>query len=216
MKCSVCELEKEKDNFWPRTRCCKDCKNEKRRQRKRENPEKYYASGNVRQKKCPICGRTHSKKSYSVCSLRCLIISRIEKKDSCWMWKGSKNEHGYGTLAINRKTFFAHRISFQEFVSEIPKNRCLLHKCDTPLCVNPDHLRIGTRSENAKEMYEKKRNRCQRGEQRYCAKLKEVDVKKIKVMLSQGLKQQEIADLFGVHNCSISNIKTGVTWKHVT
>lgn len=214
-KCKICLIEKNDSFFWSRELFCKECKNQKRRERKRINKENNDNLQKKKQKTCVVCNNIHKRKCYDTCSMKCLIKKRTNENNGCWEWQGSVNEHNYGVIAIKRKTFFAHRISFNEYKGEIPKGFCLLHSCDNSRCVNPEHLRIGTRAENCKEMYLKKRNRCQFGEERFCAKLKEEDVFHIRSLIDSGKKQQDIADLYNLHNSAISNIKTGKTWKHL-
>lgn len=209
-KCKICLLEKDHSLFWSRELFCKECKNQKRRDRK-----KICNIKNRKEKTCVVCEKSHTRKCYDTCSMKCLIKKRTHENNGCWVWKGSVNEHNYGTIAINRKTYFAHRISYTEYKGEIPKGLCLLHSCDNTRCVNPEHLKIGTRSDNCKDMYLKKRNNCQRGEQRFCAKLKEKDVEEIRKMLADGKKQEHIAQVYNMHNSAISNIKTRKTWKHL-
>jgi hypothetical protein len=82
---------------------------------------------------------------------------------TCWEWIGQRWKSGYGYLRPNRKIVSAHRYIYEELVGPIPDGLDLLHSCDNPGCVNPDHLRPGTHSENMKEAYRKGR-KSQRGE----------------------------------------------------
>jgi hypothetical protein len=72
----------------------------------------------------------------------------------CWLWLGAKHgSNGYGNIKVNGKTVMAHRYSFmrQSGIQEIPLNMVVMHICDTPLCVNPEHLRLGTQHDNEKD-----------------------------------------------------------------
>lgn len=75
----------------------------------------------------------------------------------CWLWIGSKNNMGYGRINIKGKIKLAHRVAYELNIGEIPKGKFLLHTCDTPLCVNPKHLLIGTQKDNLQDMSKKGR-----------------------------------------------------------
>lgn len=75
----------------------------------------------------------------------------------CWPWVGSKNRKGgYGTLSRGGKLMYAHRLSWEMHNGgPVPQGLCVCHSCDTPACVNPAHLWVGTHLDNAKDRIEK-------------------------------------------------------------
>jgi hypothetical protein len=86
------------------------------------------------------------------------IRERIEHKtNSCWEWIGNTNKNGYGTIRFNRKNWLAHRLTFTLLVNDIPKGAVILHACDNPPCVNPNHLFVGTPYDNLMDMHNKGR-----------------------------------------------------------
>lgn len=84
-----------------------------------------------------------------------------EPNTGCWLWTGATNPWGYGNVKLKRskKTINSHRLSWILHRGEIPKKLLVLHKCDTPACVNPEHLWLGTAKQNTQDMVSKKRNR---------------------------------------------------------
>lgn len=77
--------------------------------------------------------------------------STPEPNSGCWLWDGSPGTAGYGTTVVNGKTVSAHRASYSAFIGEIPTGKVVRHRCDTKSCVNPDHLSIGTHSDNVND-----------------------------------------------------------------
>lgn len=80
-------------------------------------------------------------------SLEDRFWSKVNKTDTCWIWIAAKIR-GYGVIRINHKNHLAHRVSFEWAKGSIPKGMDIDHKCCNRSCVNPDHLRACTRSEN--------------------------------------------------------------------
>lgn len=76
---------------------------------------------------------------------------KVEKTNHCWLWIGSINLDGYGNFWSENRSEKAHRFSYLIHFGEIPKGKSVLHKCDNPRCVNPDHIYIGTQSDNMKD-----------------------------------------------------------------
>lgn len=85
---------------------------------------------------------------------------KVSKSNGCWIFSASPNrENGYGRIWFNRKHHFAHRISYEMHFGKIPKDKLVLHKCDNPPCVNPDHLFLGTDKDNTHDCIAKGRFR---------------------------------------------------------
>lgn len=76
---------------------------------------------------------------------------------ACWVWTASKLNSGYGQFGIGGKLRYAHRLSWEMERGEIPDNLCVLHSCDNPPCVRPEHLFLGTRRENSSDCQRKGR-----------------------------------------------------------
>lgn len=83
--------------------------------------------------------------------------SKIDKTNDCWLWTAGGQPIGYGIFWANGRNNYAHHVSYRIYKGEIPKGIWVLHTCDNKACVNPDHLYLGTHSDNTKDAVERKR-----------------------------------------------------------
>jgi DNA-binding XRE family transcriptional regulator len=134
----------------------------------------------------------------------------------CWHWSGSLRDYRFGReypiFMVDRKTVSVHRWSYEHFNGPIPEGMFVLHSCDNPLCVSPDHLRVGTHDDNMGDKV--KRQRQVRGERVHTNVLTEDEVRVIRAVTD--MSQQELADLYDVARTTISAIQRGVNWKHLS
>lgn len=136
---------------------------------------------------------------------------------TCWLWMGGDEDYGYGRYCFNGKRRRAHALAF-EFSTGIKTNgKCVCHKCDVRTCVNPDHLFLGTRADNLRDMWAKGRgvNNPKLGEKHGMAKLKELQVLEIRARLKTRESQSSIAKSYGVSQSQISLIKLRKEWSHL-
>lgn len=119
---------------------------------------------------------------------------------------------GYPQITIDGKTQMLSRVIYEKYVGEIPEGLCVLHKCDNPECVNPDHLFLGTYADNSKDMCNKNRQFHPHGEKNGHAVLTEKQVIAIK---KDSRKQKEIAKAYGISQTMISLIKNNKSWTGV-
>lgn len=97
--------------------------------------------------------------------------SRIQKTETCWLWTGAKISTGYGTIGWHGRTLLAHRVAFILGRLGNPFGLFVCHHCDVKLCVRPDHLFLGTNSDNLQDSISKgrfvransKKRQCKRG-----------------------------------------------------
>jgi len=137
----------------------------------------------------------------------------------CWEWGGAKNIKGYGQFSLKKNGILtsekSHRESYRLSKGEIPKNIMVCHSCDNPSCCNPNHLFLGTNSENMKDMYKKGRGNDLKGENNKLSKIKNDDISEIFLLYSQGFNFAEIGRKFNVSYVCIANIIKRKTWKHI-
>lgn len=90
-------------------------------------------------------------------------VEKLPDAPGCWLWMGALNESGYGTIRVHTGPFagnrLAHRMAYIAVFGALSDEAVLLHRCDVPCCVNPDHLRPGTNGDNAADMCAKGRRR---------------------------------------------------------
>lgn len=140
------------------------------------------------------------------------FMSKVNKSNECWIWTGACNSQGYGTIQTAFKLSRAHRVSYELFKGPIPAGLWVLHSCDVPGCVNPEHLSIGTAAENAQDMVRKKRNANRSGALHPMAVLSHYDVKSIRASTLPG---NNLADIYSVSQATISNIRHKKSWSYV-
>lgn len=140
---------------------------------------------------------------------------KVQKTDGCWLWTAGQAGDGYGAFGLNRRAIRAHRYSWELFYGPVPNGMNVLHKCDTPSCVRPEHLFLGTQTDNIADMVAKGRQRAPRGTQRPNAKLTADDVQQIRHRIVLGEKDRAIADTYGVRPGLIWLIRHGHAWAHL-
>ena len=140
-----------------------------------------------------------------------------EPNSGCWLWSGTLR-HGYGSLKIGNDVFSAHRFSWEMLHGPIPEydsyhGLCVLHRCDTRPCCNPEHLYLGTPLQNARDAVDRNRLRPRLGERNHAAILTSEQVTQIRKMLAEKrLTQTQIGREFGVSQATISVINTRKIW----
>ena len=82
-----------------------------------------------------------------------------EPMSGCWIWTASLKKRNYGSFSSGKKNLIAHRASWLLHYGEIPEGLRVLHRCDNPPCVNPQHLFIGTNKDNTDDAVAKGRLR---------------------------------------------------------
>lgn len=142
-------------------------------------------------------------------SLESLFWRYVNRSTGCWIWTGSTNKYGYGVISRHGK---AHRASWKIHNGEFDTSLCVCHKCDNPLCVNPDHLFLGTKKDNSEDMVRKGRSTATRNGR---AKLTVNEVLEIRSRRTAGAANHELAVEYGVSAGLISKIMHRKAWASV-
>jgi DNA-binding XRE family transcriptional regulator len=124
-----------------------------------------------------------------------------EPMSGCWLWTGCSGPTGYGLFRMKGKTYRAHRAAYELYVGPITDGMAVLHNCDNPSCVNPQHLTLGTQQDNANDRSRRHRN---------AQKLTVEQLGYIRARRKYGVSQQRLADDFGVSQTQISRICAGM------
>lgn len=171
------------------------------------------------------------------------LIERLESfcipepNSGCWLWLGavSTGTLPYGCMRLNGRTTRAHRASYEAHNGFIPHGMSVCHRCDNSLCINPEHLFLGTRGDNNVDRSAKGRDSWQTdpsaaknlayartrvktyhvGESANLAKLTETSVREIRDLAKRGLRQRAIAAKFSISQSVVSWIVSGKGWRHV-
>ena len=133
------------------------------------------------------------------------------KEDSCWIWIGGKSRSGYGRFSVRGKQVFAHRFSYSRFKGEIPPSLFVCHACDRPACVNPDHLWLGTNTDNMRDASNK--GRMCSGENNRATKLTRDQAQEI--LDNPHLSASYFVEKFGIERSTPYAIRKGKSWKYL-
>lgn len=155
------------------------------------------------------------------------VVERIRRRvaireDGCWQWLGGKNRFGYGYIGVgsrtdgSRRLAKAHRVSYEAFVGPIPYGLFVLHRCDNRACVNPDHLFLGTQSDNMADKVNKGRQARQLGEAHPRAIMTDTLVREARARYAAGgITKGRLATEYGVSQATMSYVINRVTWSHI-
>jgi hypothetical protein len=131
-----------------------------------------------------------------------------EPNSGCWLWTGAMNGF-YPRMTIDRKAVYVHRYVCEQ-AHGLPDGLNALHKCDVPLCVNPDHLYPGTQKQNLIDAYARGRMPSKSGENSKLNKLTWADVAEIR---ASDASNSQLAARYGVARSRISDIRTLKSWR---
>ncbi len=140
---------------------------------------------------------------------------KADRSGGCWLWKGKRNRRGYGVVSVNNRSRAAHRVAYEFAHGPIPPGLSVLHRCDNPACIRPEHLFAGTHHDNMRDMREKGRALC--GKANAATRLTVDQVREIRRRYATGsIGTRLLAREYGVGRSTIQGIVSGKTWQHVT
>jgi hypothetical protein len=144
--------------------------------------------------------------AWKIASRKVPFWDRVLRGEDCWEWQAARTTAGYGEY----RSTYAHRHAYELAVGPIPRGLFVLHHCDNPPCVRPDHLWLGTNADNMRDMVAKGRGL--RGSAQPMAKLTEPDIPEIRRLAASGMSRTEIGRRYGVTYTAISHVLAGRTW----
>lgn len=133
-----------------------------------------------------------------------------EPNTGCWLWEGSAGPKNYGVMRIDGKAQRAHRVSYSLYFGKIPEGKQVLHRCDTPCCVNPEHLFLGTNADNMADRDAK--CRMAKGERHGMAKITE---RQARAIYTESGTYKEIGSRYGISGDAVGLIKRRKKWVHI-
>lgn len=144
----------------------------------------------------------------------------IEASSGCMIWTGAVQRHSYGAFKIGHEKIDAHVASWRiaNGGQPVPLGQLVMHKCDCRMCVNPEHLKLGTVSQNMLDAHKDGRGEDfkSQGEQHYNAKLTEEIVKMLRVEYAAGgISGRKLAEKYGFTYSCVKSVLQRKSWKHV-
>ena len=140
--------------------------------------------------------------------------SKVDKSGDCWEWTAS-TWNGYGRFKVGDNMFSAHRLAYSFVYGPIPDGMYVCHHCDNPCCVKPNHLFLGTNSDNQLDSAAKGRKPDRRGQKHPLSRLVENDVHEIRRLCSLGVKQKLIGKMWKISQQHVSEIVNQIKWGHI-
>lgn len=140
---------------------------------------------------------------------------KVRRTRGCWKWTAACNRAGYGHFWWAGVCYLAHRFSWEMHNGPIPDGLLVCHRCDNPECVRPDHLFLGTHSDNAADRHTKRRDGDHRGTANGRARLTEADVHAIRTAWDAGDRVEDIAERFDISEPTACQVGTRKTWAHL-
>lgn len=141
-----------------------------------------------------------------------LALRSVAQPNGCIIFTGNLNPAGYGRLWVKGRIYYPHRLSYMVNIGPIPAGMCVCHRCDSPPCINPAHLFLGTHADNAADMIQKGRAPYRPDIRQISAKLSKSQAIAIK---NDSRSYRQIANDYGISKSLVHGIKSGRNWNHI-
>lgn len=143
-------------------------------------------------------------------------IDFVIDENGCFICTSHARNKGYPLSWFNGKKVRLNRFIYEQMFGEIPEGHVIRHKCDVRECINPEHLETGTHKDNVHDAINRSRRLPIRGEKNPTSKLKESEVREIKIaLINKTHSNYKLAEMYGVSEMAIRKIKKGTMWAHV-
>lgn len=150
------------------------------------------------------------------------MTKRFESKvtlipfSDCHYWVAATNKFGYGKFGVGNKWVLAHRFSFESNKGQIPEDKYVLHTCDNPSCVNPDHLYLGSYKDNANDRESRQRGNHVQGVNHGRNVLTPLQVYEIRDAFDTGKYSfKQLGKIYGIDGKSVADIVDRKNWNHL-
>lgn len=169
-----------------------------------------------RSKRITFCSFCHKEflvepGQYIFCSLACRFWAKVNKSDNdCWLWLANHDREGYGFIKVNKKMRRATHIAYELTFGEFDRSLFVLHRCDVPACVRPEHLFLGTNKINMIDCSNK--GRIAKGSRNGNSKLTSDQVRMIR---ESSKTQRELTKQFNISKGQVYHIQREIHWKGV-
>lgn len=148
-----------------------------------------------------------------------------DPSSGCWLWTGAMHSNGYGLMSTGSRNSLvrAHRLALELAGVAVPAGMDVCHRCDTPPCVNPSHLFVGSRLDNMRDAKRKGRT-CSgparariaaRGERHGNTRLSAEQVIELRGLRDEGVPFKQLAERFGISASGAHAIASRKTWRHL-
>jgi hypothetical protein len=167
---------------------------------------------------CGYCGTPVARSGGKFCDSDCYTAkrrsqpaeqrfwSKVDRSGDCWLWTASANGAGYGQFVYRGRLLGAHVVAYELTNGPVPSGLEILHRCDNPLCVRPDHLAVGTHLENVQDASAKGRLRVSRPTRQ---RLSVADIEEIRSLVASGERRFRVANNFGISKTYVTQIMSG-------